>query len=77
MPMPNWASGQRGGKANCGKVGNYISARLFVLIPPTANGEPFHFSFLSFFRLYTSLFLNSFGVQDHVPQVIKPSLPYS
>ncbi|KAL4067511.1 fungal-specific transcription factor domain-containing protein [Scleroderma citrinum] len=33
-----------------------------------ANGEPFHFSFLSFFRLYTSLFLNSFGVQDHVPQ---------
>lgn len=33
-----------------------------------ANGEPFHFSFIRFFRLYTSLFLNSFGVQDHVSQ---------
>lgn len=33
-----------------------------------AHGEPFHFSFLSFFQLYTSLFLNSFGVLDNVPQ---------
>lgn len=33
-----------------------------------ANGEPFHFSFLNFFQLYTSLFLNSFGVLDNVPQ---------
>ncbi|KAF8835436.1 hypothetical protein BDN67DRAFT_913026 [Paxillus ammoniavirescens] len=28
-----------------------------------ANGESFHFSFLNFFCLYSSLFLNSFGVQ--------------
>ncbi|KAI9446852.1 fungal-specific transcription factor domain-containing protein [Lactarius indigo] len=28
-----------------------------------ANGESFHMSFLSFFRLYVRLFLNSFGIQ--------------
>ncbi|KIK81617.1 hypothetical protein PAXRUDRAFT_832723 [Paxillus rubicundulus Ve08.2h10] len=28
-----------------------------------ANGESFHFSFLNFFCLYSSLFLNSFGLQ--------------
>jgi len=28
-----------------------------------AGGETFHFSFLSFFRLYVRLFLNSFGIQ--------------
>ncbi|CAA7270167.1 unnamed protein product [Cyclocybe aegerita] len=28
-----------------------------------AGGEKFHFSFLSFFRLYVRLFLNSFGIQ--------------
>ncbi|TEB36075.1 hypothetical protein FA13DRAFT_1683361 [Coprinellus micaceus] len=28
-----------------------------------AKGETFHFSFLSFFRLYVRLFLNSFGIQ--------------
>ncbi|KAI6038957.1 hypothetical protein EDC04DRAFT_2868101 [Pisolithus marmoratus] len=33
-----------------------------------SNGEPFHFCFLSFFQQYTSLFLNSFGVRDSVPQ---------
>lgn len=27
-----------------------------------ANGEKFHFAFLSFFRLYVRLFLNSFGI---------------
>ncbi|KAH7889823.1 fungal-specific transcription factor domain-containing protein, partial [Phlebopus sp. FC_14] len=32
-----------------------------------ANGESFHFSFLNFFCLYSSLFLNSFGVQANVP----------
>ncbi|KAF9002012.1 fungal-specific transcription factor domain-containing protein, partial [Cyathus striatus] len=29
-----------------------------------ANGTKFHFSFLSFFRLYVRLFLNSFGIQS-------------
>ncbi|KAK7440278.1 hypothetical protein VKT23_017218 [Stygiomarasmius scandens] len=29
-----------------------------------AGGETFHFSFLSFFRLYVRLFTNSFGIQD-------------
>ncbi|KAL1722725.1 fungal-specific transcription factor domain-containing protein [Schizophyllum commune] len=29
-----------------------------------ANGAPFHFSFLNFFRLYVRLFLNSFGLQE-------------
>lgn len=38
-----------------------------------ANGEPFHFSFIHFFQLYTSLFLNSFGVQDNVPQANRKS----
>jgi len=34
-----------------------------------ANGESFHFSFLNFFCLYSSLFLNSFGVQaDAAPE---------
>ncbi|KAF9228050.1 hypothetical protein BS17DRAFT_813931 [Gyrodon lividus] len=34
-----------------------------------ANGESFHFSFLNFFCLYSSLFLNSFGVQaDALPE---------
>jgi hypothetical protein len=28
-----------------------------------AKGEGFHLSFLSFFRLYVRLFLNSFGIQ--------------
>jgi len=28
-----------------------------------ANGESFHMSFLSFFRLHVRLFLNSFGIQ--------------
>ena len=28
-----------------------------------AKGETFHLSFLSFFRLYVRLFLNSFGIQ--------------
>jgi len=31
-----------------------------------ANGSSFHFSFLNFFCLYSSLFLNSFGVQADV-----------
>lgn len=31
-----------------------------------AGGESFHFSFLSLFRLYIRLFLNSFGIQDSV-----------
>ncbi|KAF8921608.1 hypothetical protein CPB85DRAFT_1489996 [Mucidula mucida] len=31
-----------------------------------AGGEAFHFSFLSLFRLYVRLFLNSFGIQDSV-----------
>ncbi|THV08056.1 hypothetical protein K435DRAFT_741674 [Dendrothele bispora CBS 962.96] len=29
-----------------------------------AGGESFHFSFLTFFRLYVRLFTNSFGIQD-------------
>lgn len=32
-----------------------------------ANGESFHFSFTNLFCLYSSLFLNSFGVQSSVP----------
>ncbi|KIK45923.1 hypothetical protein CY34DRAFT_801082 [Suillus luteus UH-Slu-Lm8-n1] len=32
-----------------------------------ANGESFHFSFTTLFCLYSSLFLNSFGVQSSVP----------
>lgn len=32
-------------------------------IPCLANGDKFHFAFLSFFRLYVRLFLNSFGLQ--------------
>ncbi len=35
-----------------------------------AGGEAFHFSFLSLFRLYVRLFLNSFGIQDSVSSVI-------
>ncbi|KAG9318356.1 hypothetical protein JVU11DRAFT_446 [Chiua virens] len=31
-----------------------------------ANGESFHFTFLNFFRSYSSLFLNSFGVQADI-----------
>ncbi|KAJ7582453.1 fungal-specific transcription factor domain-containing protein [Mycena floridula] len=31
-----------------------------------ASGEPFHFAFLSYFRLYVRLFLNSFGVHGHI-----------
>ncbi|KAF8124010.1 fungal-specific transcription factor domain-containing protein [Boletus edulis] len=35
-----------------------------------ANGESFHFSFLNLFCLYSSLFLNSFGVQaDARPEI--------
>ena len=35
----------------------------------TANGEKFHFAFLSFFRLYVRLFLNSFGIQASMSPV--------
>lgn len=38
-------------------------AWFYLLILLAANGESFHFSFLNFFCLYSSLFLNSFGVQ--------------
>ncbi|THG96827.1 hypothetical protein EW026_g5073 [Hermanssonia centrifuga] len=31
-----------------------------------ANGDKFHFAFLSFFRLYVRLFLNSFGIQAYM-----------
>ncbi|KAF8892684.1 fungal-specific transcription factor domain-containing protein [Infundibulicybe gibba] len=42
-----------------------------------AGGEKFHFSFLSLFRLYVKLFLNSFGVQSSMSTSsrINPSLP--
>jgi hypothetical protein len=34
-----------------------------------ANGENFHMSFLSFFRLHVRLFLNSFGIQAAMSSV--------
>lgn len=74
--MPNLGSGQQNGKVNCRKVGNDVLPHLLALTRPAANGEPFHFSFIRFFRLYTSLFLNSFGVQDHVSQVRNQPFTY-
>lgn len=45
------------------------------LNPSTANGESFHFAFLNFFCLYSSLFLNSFGVQaDAAPASCLPTI---
>ncbi|KAH7921484.1 hypothetical protein BV22DRAFT_1038606 [Leucogyrophana mollusca] len=38
-----------------------------------AGGESFHFSFLTFFCLYTRLFLNSFGVQASIPPANRTS----
>ena len=51
----------------------FISA---VLMFMTANGEKFHFAFLSFFRLYVRLFLNSFGIQASMVPVSKSSVTY-
>ena len=34
-----------------------------------ANGDRFHISFLRFFRLYCTVFLNSFGIQGYVSNV--------
>ncbi|KAH7906062.1 fungal-specific transcription factor domain-containing protein [Hygrophoropsis aurantiaca] len=38
-----------------------------------AGGESFHFSFLTFFCLYSRLFLNSFGVQASIPPANRTS----
>ncbi|KAI0693888.1 fungal-specific transcription factor domain-containing protein, partial [Cytidiella melzeri] len=38
-----------------------------------ANGEKFHFAFLSFFRLYVRLFLNSFGIQASMSSTTRTS----
>ena len=39
-----------------------LTHRFMLIVGCTANGEKFHFAFLSFFRLYVRLFLNSFGI---------------
>ncbi|KAJ3518636.1 hypothetical protein NM688_g9410 [Phlebia brevispora] len=39
-----------------------------------ANGEKFHFAFLSFFRLYVRLFLNSFGIHASMSPTSRASL---
>ena len=43
--------------------GPTLSVSPYTLNLHLAKGETFHFSFLSFFRLYVRLFLNSFGIQ--------------
>lgn len=44
-----------------GERHHFPQLRLLILL--AANGSSFHLSFLNFFCLYSSLFLNSFGVQ--------------
>lgn len=63
MQMPSYHSGQQNGSMRCGEVRDNILLGYVMLILSAANGESFHFSFLNFFCLYSSLFLNSFGVQ--------------
>ena len=46
--------------------GQSLNSRLFC---PAANGEKFHIAFLSFFRLYVRLFLNSFGINGPMSSV--------
>ena len=41
---------------------------------PTANGQPFHFSFISFFRLHVRLFLNTLPLQPVFSDPVSPSL---
>jgi hypothetical protein len=41
---------------------------------PIANGQPFHFSFISFFRLHVRLFLNTLPLQPALSDPVSPSL---
>ena len=41
---------------------------------PTANGQPFHFSFISFFRLHVRLFLNTLPLQPVFSDPVSPPL---
>jgi len=41
---------------------------------PIANGQPFHFSFISFFRLHVRLFLNTLPLQPALTDPVSPSL---
>jgi hypothetical protein len=54
----------------------WLTVQVLTLTCCTGGGESFHFSFLSFFRLYVRLFLNSFGIQASMSPVcvVCPSL---